>query len=91
MKGIKLGCPSMECRSLPASLPLPQPHPFTVVGLEIKLPLFMGPAVVRAAGVATTNLPLLLLCDITLLGSPSSLPGQIGAGGPLRCHFLFCN
>lgn len=68
-----------------ASAPDLSTHPLTVVGLEIKLPLLVGPAV---AG-HLEWLPLTYCCssyDITITGSASSLPGYIGAGETLRNH-----
>lgn len=76
--------------SVPPSASAPDlfTHPLTVVGLEIKLPLLVGPAV---AG-HLEWLPLTSCCssyDITITGRASSLPGYIGAGGTLRYHSLF--
>lgn len=76
--------------SLPPSASAPDlfTHPLSVDGLEMKLPLPVGPAVARHL----EWLPLTCCCssyDITFIGSASSLPGHIGAGGALRYHSLF--
>lgn len=58
-----------------------------MLGLEVKLPLRVGPAV---AG-HVKWLPLTYFCssyDITIMGGVSSLPGHTGAGGALRYHSL---
>lgn len=91
---IKLHCPSVETGG-------PEPVSLCPSHSSIPPPVCCSWSEYRAAfaygtccdpgswrGYHSTCGPL-LLCDLTITGSASSLPGQIGPGGSLRYHSLF--